>query len=327
MSAPSSLGFPLAGMPNTPHLDQTFGSLLVGTYITLVLYGLTVHQAFRYYRIYRQDVPRLRGLVSGLLLADTVYVVLCTYSCYHYLVTSYFKAEALVSGTWSLRLMAPTTGVIIVLSQSFYFRRAVLIGSWYKTYIAIVLILMLGEIGFTIAVTVDSFLRETFERFSGATWMVSAAFALAVVIDVIISTTLIMTLRKSRTGFKRTDTVLHILVVYTINTGLLTGTFSALSLILAVVRPNDLIFFACNMITTMLYSNSMLAVINSRRFLTQRATAPLGTGTSIDLNTITTNRQSARPRAIDSSNTPLEAAFKFRFPRLRSDPDVAAIHE
>ncbi|KAJ8486847.1 hypothetical protein ONZ51_g4585 [Trametes cubensis] len=301
MSAPSSLGFPLAGMPNTPHLDQTFGSLLVGTYITLVLYGLTVHQAFRYYRIYRQDVPRLRGLVSGLLLADTVYVVLCTYSCYHYLVTSYFKAEALVSGTWyvhspvQLDMSLLTLRYLLPLSRSSPYSSA----------------------GFTIAVTVDSFLRETFERFSGATWMVSAAFALAVVIDVIISTTLIMTLRKSRTGFKRTDTVLHILVV----------TFSALSLVLAVVRPNDLIFFACNMITTMLYSNSMLAVINSRRFLTQRATAPLGTGTSIDLNTITTNRQSARPRATDSSNKPLEAAFKFRFPRLRSDPDVAAIHE
>ena len=45
------------------------GSLL--TEIAHRLYGLTVHQAFRYYRIYRQDVPRLRGLVSFELSKST----------------------------------------------------------------------------------------------------------------------------------------------------------------------------------------------------------------------------------------------------------------
>ncbi|TFK91570.1 hypothetical protein K466DRAFT_595994 [Polyporus arcularius HHB13444] len=266
-----------------PRLDASFGAILVGTYVSLVLYGLTVHQAFRYFRIYREDVPRLKYLVTTLLLADTVYLVLCMHACYFYLIKNYFKPLALVNGTWSLRLMPPVSGLIVILSQSFYSRRAALMGSWYKTLVSVVTVLILGEIGFTIGGTFEAFSLKTFEHWKQMTWLSASAWVFAVVVESLLSTTLIIVLRKSRTGFKRTDSVLDILTGYTINTGLLTGTASLVCLVFALAAPQNLIYIGCNMGTTMLYSNSTLAVLNSRKFLAQRALGGLDpTGPEFD---------------------------------------------
>ena len=80
-STSEALPEPLAALlEGMPRLDASFGAVLVGTYVSLVcgrlilpstmhsyidrLYGLTIHQAFRYFRIYKQDVPRLKILVG-----------------------------------------------------------------------------------------------------------------------------------------------------------------------------------------------------------------------------------------------------------------------
>ncbi|KAJ3018782.1 hypothetical protein NUW54_g252 [Trametes sanguinea] len=81
-------------------------------------------------------------------------------------------------------------------------------------------------------------------------WMTSAAFAAAVAIDILLAATLVVTLHKSRTGFKRTDSLIDLLIVYTINTGLVTGVFGVLSLIFALVWPDSLIWSACNLVAT-----------------------------------------------------------------------------
>ncbi|KAI0706344.1 hypothetical protein C8Q76DRAFT_800793 [Earliella scabrosa] len=287
-STSEALPEPLAALlEGMPRLDASFGAVLVGTYVSLVLYGLTIHQAFRYFRIYKQDVPRLKILVATLLVADTVFVVLCAHAryafpakvislphestSYFYLVRNYFKPLSLVEGTWSLRLMPPFSGLIVVLSQSFYSRRVSLMGSWYKLLVTLVIFLMIGEVAFTAAGTVEAFSLKTFANWRKLTWLSAGAWAFAVAVEVILSTTLIIVLRQSRTGFKRTDSVLDILTGYTINTGVLTGTASVVCLAFAVATPENLIYIGCNMATTMLYSNSTLAVLNSRRFLAQQA--------------------------------------------------------
>ena len=79
-------------------------------------------------------------------------------------------------------------------------------------------------------------------RLSTFQWLDSAYFGISSVADIITAIVLVKTLRSSRTGFKkyvirnkatymypwlmgvpRTDTMLERLILYTINTGLLTG--------------------------------------------------------------------------------------------------------
>ncbi|EIW55352.1 uncharacterized protein TRAVEDRAFT_51476 [Trametes versicolor FP-101664 SS1] len=45
----------LAFAIKVPALDNTFGALLLGTFLGLVLYGLTLHQGYRYTRFPAYD--------------------------------------------------------------------------------------------------------------------------------------------------------------------------------------------------------------------------------------------------------------------------------
>ena len=82
-SSPTSNG-KLGGaslLPSVPRLDSTLGAVLLGTYFglmqvdvlrnekvrisdgSLILYGLVLHQAFRYFRLFKKDVLVIRTFV------------------------------------------------------------------------------------------------------------------------------------------------------------------------------------------------------------------------------------------------------------------------
>ncbi|KAI0685982.1 hypothetical protein C8T65DRAFT_678049 [Cerioporus squamosus] len=89
---------------------------------------------------------------------------------------------------------------------------------------------------------------------------------MATVADTILTIALIVVLQRSRTGMKGTDDLIDILIVYTFNTGLVTG---VLSLILASAMPKNFIYLCFNIITARLYANTLLAAVNSRAFSSQ----------------------------------------------------------
>ncbi|KAI0706378.1 hypothetical protein C8Q76DRAFT_156951 [Earliella scabrosa] len=144
--------------------------------------------------------------------------------------------------------------------------------------IPVLLSMMAGAaFGIVICITMPSRIKEWPEM----TWLSSAAFTCALVTDVLLTGMMIVCLRSSRTGIKSTETLLNTLIVYTINTGLLTSTLSLASLVFALVRPGDMIFIAVNMCTTHSYAVSVLALTNSRTHLRQIANATVTLEVSI----------------------------------------------
>ncbi|KAH9902490.1 hypothetical protein C8Q73DRAFT_785159 [Cubamyces lactineus] len=264
MATPNPLDF----LPPVPSLNNSFGAFLIATFLGLMLYGLTLHQSYRYYRLFREDIELIKAIVFSTVILETVHIVLCMHICYYYLVTNYFNPLALLDGVWSIRILPISTALVILLSEGFFVRRVYLIGARYRPVVLVVPILMLVVLGFAIAASIEAFIRPTFADFDQVAWMTSAAFGAAVVIDLLLTGTLIIT--KSRTGFKRTDSLIDVLIIYTINTGLLTGIFSVLSLIFALVSPDNLIYSAFNIIATKCYANSLLAVLNSRKLFADK---------------------------------------------------------
>ncbi|KAI0636135.1 hypothetical protein C8Q77DRAFT_621556 [Trametes polyzona] len=268
---------PLSLLPKVPSLDDTFGSFLIATFIGLILYGLILHQTYRYFRLFPGDAPVVKFIVGLTLLLETGHVALITHICYYYLVANYFEPTALLEGVWSIRILPVFTAAIILVSQGFFTRRVYLIGGQYRIVVAIVPVLMLASLGFAIATTVEAYLLPSFAQFrdvawahrhrATAQWMTSAAFGIAVVVETLLTGTLILVLQRSRTGFRRTDSLIDLLIIYAINTGLLTGIFSFLSFIFAIVAPGNLIYAGFNLLATKLYANSLLAVLNSRKAL------------------------------------------------------------
>ncbi|PIL32259.1 hypothetical protein GSI_05504 [Ganoderma sinense ZZ0214-1] len=102
--------------------------------------------------------------------------------------------------------------------------------------------------------------------------------------------------------------MLNILMVYTINTGLLTGATSLLAFILGLAFPNTLISDGLNLCTAKLYANSMLAVLNSRYFLSSRGLARKS-GYGVTPSKISPIHPSALAMSASSFKWPPEGGF------------------
>ncbi|KAI0361299.1 hypothetical protein OH77DRAFT_1417538 [Trametes cingulata] len=120
------------------------------------------------------------------------------------------------------------------------------------------------------AATVESFILPTLYDFRQFSWMVSATYGCALACDVTLTGTLIFVLLRSRTGFKTTDNIIEVLILYMVNTGLLTGIISVIAFVFALTLSGNLIYVGFGIVGTKLYANSLLAVLNSRKSLNNK---------------------------------------------------------
>ncbi|KAM5543088.1 hypothetical protein V8D89_003472 [Ganoderma adspersum] len=251
---------PLESLLHLPTLDETYGALLIGTFIGILLYGVFVHQVYRYTQMYKDDSLAVRLTVFILLVVDTAHTVVSSHSCYAYLVSHYFTPLALLEGIWSIQVQPLLAGLGVLVSQSFFARRVYIISPKYRVLVAVSLLLTLATFGFAVAGTVIAFKLHVFTQYEHFYWIDSAACACAVAADMLTTSVLIFTLRRNRTGFRRTDTIINSLVQYSINTGLLTGITNCLALVFAIARPDTFIWIGLELAGVRLYTNSVMAV-------------------------------------------------------------------
>ncbi|KAI0326503.1 hypothetical protein GY45DRAFT_1328834 [Cubamyces sp. BRFM 1775] len=257
--------------PKPPALDNTYGALLLGSCFGMMLYGLTIHQTYRYFRLYPKDRLWIKALIAGILLLDTLHTVLCIVAVYYHLVTHYFDPASLAAGHWSTRILTLAMGLTIVLCQCFYVHRVYQLGSHYgyKLLVFIAIACMVCEFAFLVATTVEVF-RLSLDQFPRFSWLVSATFGCIALAEFFLTGTLIVALLRSRTGLKRTDSTIEVLIVYSVNTGLISSIFDLLCFVFALILPGNLIYVGFGSVGVKLYANSVLAVLNSRHSLSER---------------------------------------------------------
>ncbi|TBU31842.1 hypothetical protein BD311DRAFT_656118 [Dichomitus squalens] len=135
------------GPRHAPQLGDTFGAVLIGNFVGLVMYGITTCQTYRYLRLYPKDRRCLKAFVLALLALDTLHLIESSHMCYYYFVTNYFNPSALLSGTWSARLLSPTMGVIVLLTQAFYIRRLYLLNQHHSRLVLGLVPIMVAAMG------------------------------------------------------------------------------------------------------------------------------------------------------------------------------------
>ncbi|TBU52721.1 hypothetical protein BD310DRAFT_207155 [Dichomitus squalens] len=210
---------PVPPLPETPRisLDNSFGAVLIGTFVGLVLYGIILHQVYQYSRMYTLDKIELKLAVYATVILETVHIAFSCHTCYYYLVQGYFKPSVLAYPTHPLQFLPIVMSLIVCTAQGFFARRAYLFGRKYRIWVFIAVFCLVGELAFCIATT--SF-KPTgdFASWVPDTWILACASGFAMAADFILTTVLIIALRQSRTGVKRSDSSLDILVLYTITT-------------------------------------------------------------------------------------------------------------
>ncbi|KAI0730626.1 hypothetical protein C8Q76DRAFT_854320 [Earliella scabrosa] len=270
-------------------LDDTFGALVLGTFFSLMLYGVNLHQVCDYVRMFPSDMVYLKATVLVIFSAATVCSILYIHMSYHYLVMNYANPLGLLSTTWSLDAMTPPITLTIFMAQCFYARRVYIMGSNFMRKLLIpVALCSLGAVGFGIAVSYSVIKYPHFADWKPRTWLSSAGFAFAAATDIMLTSMTVIILKRRCPAFKNTETLLNVLVMYTINTGLFTryrtvtihhshtssynktfpgSTLASASFLLAIIRSDDMIFIAINMSMAQSYVTSVLAVLNSRQSL------------------------------------------------------------
>ncbi|PIL32266.1 hypothetical protein GSI_05511 [Ganoderma sinense ZZ0214-1] len=286
--SPARLGAGMAGTTSASVTD-TYGAFLIGTYCALMLYGLVLHQSYHYYRVYAADARWIKALVTVTLILETIVTALNMNAAYNYLVTNYANSD-LERPLWSLKASF-FPAIVALTCQTFFARRVWLIGRRYRPIVYCSVVLMLAEFALPAACTIKMHVSPSRLLFQAHnitealdfSYLVSARNAAATVADSFMTAVLIYSLQRSRTGIKRTDSMINVLVLYAINTGLLISAFNVLCLIFGFVFPQSFTYIAMDLVASRLYANSLLAALTSRKLIAEsshvytEADGPFGT--------------------------------------------------
>ncbi|KAM5539714.1 hypothetical protein V8D89_006527 [Ganoderma adspersum] len=299
MSGLTNLTNPAALAAFEAIIPQTLGADLLGTLFGLILYGLSVHQLYRYFRLFPSDAFFIRILVALVMTFETVHAVLTMHFCYDFLVTNYLNPEAFENGVWSLDAVPIVVSAIVFSSQLFFARRAYLSGPRFRPFVIFALLLVVAEIGFSIEITIKTFSQKLADL-GEEKWLISATLGMPLAADLVFAITLLTVLRVSRQCEKKTcESKLDLFVIYVVNTGLLHCIVNAVALAVNLASMNGVstYYLLFNIIAARLYANSLLAALNSRE-------AKLGNITfdgSIGLNFI---ERATRRAAAETWNVP-----------------------
>ncbi|KAI9460427.1 hypothetical protein HD554DRAFT_2028738 [Boletus coccyginus] len=223
---------------------------------------VTCIQTWYYYVTYPLDPWYIKLLVAGAFVSDSCHQALITHAgkCNH-------KPPVTVySHTLSLHIEVLFNGITALLVQSFLAMRVYRLSgkNWPTT--GSVMILVIGEFGELHAPKFNLQL-QTFPQLDSLKALSMSVNAVAVAGDVLIAASLCILLQRSRTGFRRSDSLINKLMLFSINTGLLTSICAIASLVSIIAWPDTFIYIAFYFCLGRLYCNSLLATLNARKLL------------------------------------------------------------
>ncbi|RDX50497.1 hypothetical protein OH76DRAFT_1402542 [Lentinus brumalis] len=259
---------PLAAFPHIP-VDNTLGAWLLGVAGSLLLNGMMFHQTFRYFRQYPKDRTLLKCWVMAVVVLETFTSVLIIHTAYFYLVTKYWEPTYffIQRTVWSINLLPIPGSIAALISQFFFARRVWMISPKFKPLVAVAIVLISGNVGCFTALSVKMFNSNTVSDWLAFSWLASVGSSIQMSGDLMMTGTLIIVLRQSRTGMNRTDSMLELLITYAVSTGLITCVVHILNVAFAIKYPDNFIYAALSCILTKLYANTFLAALNTRKSL------------------------------------------------------------
>ncbi|CDO68789.1 hypothetical protein BN946_scf184989.g55 [Trametes cinnabarina] len=251
-----------------PHLDNTLGAWLLGTFFGTLLQGTVYHQAYRYSRLYPNDPAYLKTWV---------------YYIFHFNHTNAHGPDH------SFHLQV----VVVVLLETL--NTAL---TWHSSYVYLIKNFAnpIALLSAPVCLRVHNLPAAL--KFS---WMASTGSCIMMAGDFLVTFVLIYALQKSRTGIRRTDSLLDLLIVYAVSTGFVICVFNALNVAFAFAFPNNLIYSAFSIILTKLYANTLLVALNTRKSLVSRGI--LGDNETSPFMSTVARRQKASAVVIAHRNT------------------------
>ncbi|KAK0487970.1 hypothetical protein IW261DRAFT_1328269 [Armillaria novae-zelandiae] len=218
-----------------------------------------------YYFTHQHDQWPLKSIVVAIMVFDTVHQALICHTVYTYLITHYGNAAELQRIVWSIFVEVFFNGFTAFLVQSFLALRVWRLSNCKILVTAIVALLVVAEFSCVISALTFLINVHTFAELATLKYLSISVNALAAAGDVLIAGTLCLLLHRSRTGFQKSGTTINQLILFTVNTGLLTSLCAIASLISILTAPNTFIYIMFFFCVGRLYSNCLFATLNTRK--------------------------------------------------------------
>ncbi|KAF8958191.1 hypothetical protein BDZ97DRAFT_1009766 [Flammula alnicola] len=246
--------------------DGVLGAVEVSTFLSLILYGVSLSQGYTYFRRSQEDRLALKALVSLLLFLETCHSFTAAMAVYYDTVTRWQSAEA-NSYPISTNVMVETLVTLVV--QCFFTFRIYRLSDSLLITIACLFLVLLRFIGGVVLV-VELYLDvpnhpnglSMVVQFS---WLITSSLAVGGAADVLIAIFMTYYLRKfdSPTNLKSTTDIINRLVRWSLKTGLITS-MTSVAVIICFQAMQNMVWFGLYIILAKLYSNSLLVSLNAR---------------------------------------------------------------
>ncbi|KAF8879437.1 hypothetical protein CPB84DRAFT_1687940 [Gymnopilus junonius] len=245
-----------------------------------VVHPVSIVQAW-YYFSHQQDPWSLKGLVSAVMIFDTIHQSLITHTVYTYTITNWGNADELGVIVWSM-LVSFLQGLTAFLVQSFLTMRVWRLSNRRKILTGSVVRLNFGS--YLTRLITDWLHLKTYAELTELKYLSILVNTLAAAGDALIAATLCILLHRSRTGFRKSDTIINKLILFAVNTGFLTSLCAVASLVSIVVAGNTFLYIAFFFCIGRLYTNSLLASLNARKMIRRSGEAIHTTSDNISLS-------------------------------------------
>jgi len=244
-------------------LNVILGPIVLAVVANAALYGTCVIQWYSYFTSGYKDPWHTRLLVFWVVILDTFHTGSTIYMLWEFTVPNFGNPNIFADVPWPF----PTTPIFIVLAsvpiQHFLaWRIKGLCHSWAVFAVISVLSLAQGACGFAGGVlAIVSSDPASFKKLLG---LADSWVSIAVFTDVLITGCLLLFLSRSKTGFKKTDSIIARLIRTAIETSAFGALFCIVDVIAFTTKPETNLHFFFALPQARIYTNTLMMTLNSR---------------------------------------------------------------
>ncbi|KAJ8083422.1 hypothetical protein AAF712_011876 [Marasmius tenuissimus] len=240
------------------------GPLLLGYLLNFGLFGILTVQVYLYYTAFPDDNKVCQTLVYSVYALEVAQTVMITHDAFQNFVYGFGRMTALDELQVLWFDTAIVDGIVAFAVQTYFAYRIYLL-SRSKIIPCLAFAVALTQLGGALATGIEAKIVGRWSLVRDPTdvaaifWLGGSAFG-----DIITACAMTYVLSKNDHGFKDTQDIIKRIMRLTIETGALTAVIAFLDLILFLVYPNRVYHVVCALVLAKLYSNSLLALYNSR---------------------------------------------------------------
>ncbi|KIM46054.1 hypothetical protein M413DRAFT_441116 [Hebeloma cylindrosporum] len=246
--------------------DLVIGVVLLGLFLNTYLYGLVTYQFIIYYNTKFNDRLWIKSIVGLLFVLDTVHSAVAVYAGWEMCVTNYANPSVLAYVSWTIPFTAVATALAAFITQIFLGHRVLILT---KNIPLVTFIGLLSLLGFFFGVYagIYSGILHAVAKFGPLGPFVTCWLVFQTSADILITCVLSFVLSRSRTGFRRTDTIINRIIRGAVQTGLFASIFALADLFSFMLHRNTNLYAMFAYPLGRIYTNTLLDTLNARTAL------------------------------------------------------------